>query len=155
MSKDEKGGSCMSDVFLIKVYDYEDKQISGKLFDVARNRHYEYSNLTQILLTIRHILESGTEETIEKKDVFSTASKEGEFELITGEKSWLYNKIRVFRKFKLEICFTKFNTWQGELWCIDSGTHSAFRSMLELVMLMDSELAEASAALPEAASGGR
>ncbi|MCR4600569.1 MAG: hypothetical protein K5767_02360 [Clostridia bacterium] len=135
----------MGEVFLLKVLDYKDKMISGKLFDVERNKHYDYDNLSQILMLISGILGENRAEDMQKDAVYTSASKEGYFEMVSGEKSWLLNKLRVFRTFKLSICFTNFNTWQGELWCVDTGSHNAFRSVLELMLLLNAELESAAA----------
>lgn len=145
----------MGEVFLLKVFDYKDKKIFGKLFDVERNKHYDYNNLTQILMLISGIMGENRSEDLQREAVYSSASKEGNFEMVSGEKSWLLSKLRVFRTFKLSICFTNFNTWQGELWCVDTGSHNAFRSVLELMLLLDAELESAAAGGERIASGAR
>ena len=132
----------IGNVFVIKVFDYDKKHIKGKLYDVMKNRHFDYGNMAQLLMNIKELINSKNEINLSKETVFESASKEGNFEMVAGEKVWLPDKLRVMRTFKLKICFTKFNTWQGELWCVDTEEHNAFRSVLELVMLMDEALEE-------------
>lgn len=144
----------MDNVFIIKVFDYHKKHMTGKLYDVMKNRYFDYTNMAQLLMTIKNLINSKSELKLSKESVFESASKEGNFEMVAGEKVWLPDKLRIMRIFKLKICFTKFNTWQGELWCVDTEEHNAFRSVLELVMLLDAAM-EAAKPSYKWISGGR
>lgn len=138
-------GSC---VLMVKVYSYDGKNIKGILYDVSGNLRYSYSNMTQLILRINEILNTSDEADVTKQDIFESARREGKFDLIESSKPWIFDKQRVFATFRLQIYFRKFDTWQGIIACTDSGNSNAFRSVLEMTLMMDSEL-EAVAASSE------
>jgi|GEM_PF-5103710 len=136
-----RGGS----VFLIKIYSYDGKNIRGIVYDVSSNVRYEYSNMTQLLLRIEEILEQENTSDIQKQDIFERARHESRFEMVAGSKPWIFDKMRVAATFRLQILFRKYGTWQGVLSSVDSESRNAFRSVLEMTMMMDSELQAAAA----------
>ena len=140
-------GSC---VLMVKVYSYDGKNIKGILYDVSGNLRYSYSNMTQLILRINEILNTSDEADVTKKDIFESARREGKFDLIESSKPWIFDKQRVFATFRLQIYFRKFDTWQGIIACTDSGNSNAFRSVLEMTLMMDSELEAAAASSEDA-----
>lgn len=130
-------GGC---VLMVKVYSYDGKNIKGILYDVSRNLRYSYSNMTQLILRINDILDTSDAADVTKQDIFESARHEGKFDLIESSKPWIFDKQRVFATFRLQIYFRKFDTWQGIIACTDSGNSNAFRSVLEMTLMMDSEL---------------
>lgn len=140
-------GSC---VLMVKVYSYDGKNIKGILYDVSGNLRYSYSNMTQLILRINEILNASDEADVTKQDIFESARREGKFDLIESSKPWIFDKQRVFATFRLQIYFRKFDTWQGIIACTDSGNSNAFRSVLEMTLMMDSELEAAAASSEDA-----
>ena len=140
-------GSC---VLMVKVYSYDGKNIKGILYDVSGNLRYSYSNMTQLILRINEILNTSDEADVTKLDIFESARREGKFDLIESSKPWIFDKQRVFATFRLQIYFRKFDTWQGIIACTDSGNSNAFRSVLEMTLMMDSELEAAAASSEDA-----
>ena len=140
-------GSC---VLMVKVYSYDGKNIKGILYDVSGNLRYSYSNMTQLILRINEILNASDEADVTKQDIFESARREGKFDLIESSKPWIFDKQRVFATFRLQIYFRKFDTWQGIIACTDSGNSNAFRSILEMTLMMDSELEAAAASSEDA-----
>lgn len=140
-------GSC---VLMVKVYSYDGKNIKGILYDVSGNLRYSYSNMTQLILRINEILNISDEADVTKQDIFESARREGKFDLIESSKPWIFDKQRVFATFRLQIYFRKFDTWQGIIACTDSGNSNAFRSVLEMTLMMDSELEAAAASSEDA-----
>ena len=140
-------GSC---VLMVKVYSYDGKNIKGILYDVSGNLRYSYSNMTQLILRINEILNTSDEADVTKQDIFESARREGKFDLIESSKPWIFDKQRVFATFRLQIYFRKFDTWQGIIACTDSGNSNAFRSVLEMTLMMDSELEAAAASSEDA-----
>lgn len=140
-------GSC---VLMVKVYSYDGKNIKGILYDVSGNLRYSYSNMTQLILRINEILNKSDEADVTKQDIFESARREGKFDLIESSKPWIFDKQRVFATFRLQIYFRKFDTWQGIIACTDSGNSNAFRSVLEMTLMMDSELEAAAASSEDA-----
>ena len=142
-------GGC---VLMVKVYSYDGKNIKGTILDVSRNLRYSYSNMTQLILRINDILDASdalSAEEVTKQDIFESARHEGRFDLIESSKPWIFDKQRVFATFRLQIYFRKFDTWQGIIACTDSGNSNAFRSVLEMTLMMDSELEAAVASAEE------
>lgn len=140
-------GSC---VLMVKVYSYDGKNIKGILYDVSGNLRYSYSNMTQLILRINEILNTSDEADVTKQDIFESARRKGKFDLIESSKPWIFDKQRVFATFRLQIYFRKFDTWQGIIACTDSGNSNAFRSVLEMTLMMDSELEAAAASSEDA-----
>ena len=140
-------GSC---VLMVKVYSYDGKNIKGILYDVSGNLRYSYSNMTQLILRINEILNTSDEADVTKQDIFESARREGKFDLIESSKPWIFDKQRVFATFRLQIYFRKFDTWQVIIACTDSGNSNAFRSVLEMTLMMDSELEAAAASSEDA-----
>lgn len=140
-------GSC---VLMVKVYSYDGKNIKGILYDVSGNLRYSYSNMTQLILRINEILNTSDEADVTKQDIFESARREEKFDLIESSKPWIFDKQRVFATFRLQIYFRKFDTWQGIIACTDSGNSNAFRSVLEMTLMMDSELEAAAASSEDA-----
>ena len=140
-------GSC---VLMVKVYSYDGKNIKGILYDVSGNLRYSYSNMTQLILRINEILNTSDEADVTKQDIFESVRREGKFDLIESSKPWIFDKQRVFATFRLQIYFRKFDTWQGIIACTDSGNSNAFRSVLEMTLMMDSELEAAAASSEDA-----
>lgn len=140
-------GSC---VLMVKVYSYDGKNIKGILYDVSGNLRYSYSNMTQLILRINEILNTSDEADVTKQDIFESARREGKFDFIESSKPWIFDKQRVFATFRLQIYFRKFDTWQGIIACTDSGNSNAFRSVLEMTLMMDSELEAAAASSEDA-----
>ena len=140
-------GSC---VLMVKVYSYDGKNIKGILYDVSGNLRYSYSNMTQLILRINEILNTSDEADVTKQDIFESARREGKFDLIESSKPWIFDKQRVFATFRLQIYFRKFDTWQGIIACTDSGNSNAFRSVLEMTLMMDSGLEAAAASSEDA-----
>ena len=140
-------GSC---VLMVKVYSYDGKNIKGILYDVSGNLRYSYSKMTQLILRINEILNTSDEADVTKQDIFESARREGKFDLIESSKPWIFDKQRVFATFRLQIYFRKFDTWQGIIACTDSGNSNAFRSVLEMTLMMDSELEAAAASSEDA-----
>ena len=140
-------GSC---VLMVKVYSYDGKNIKGILYDVSGNLRYSYSNMTQLILRINEILNTSDEADVTKQDIFESARREGKFDLIESSKPWIFDKQRVFATFRLQIYFRKFDTWQGIIACTDSGNSNAFRSVLEMTLMMYSELEAAAASSEDA-----
>ncbi len=136
-------------VLMIKVYSYDGKNIRGILYDVSGNLRYSYSNMTQLILIIDEILNASETTSVTKNDIFESARHEGRFDRVEGSKPWIFDKQRVFATFRLQIYFRKFGTWQGVIACTDSGNSNAFRSILEMTLMIDSELEMTTSSLEE------
>lgn len=137
-------------VLLIKVYSYDRKNIEGTLYDVSNNVRYGYSNITQLITKIEDILNTSNTRTVTRSEIFESARYEGRYDLVESSKPWILNKQRVEATFKLNICFRKFGTWQGVISCMDSGNANAFRNVMEMILMMDSELESTSISSGEA-----
>lgn len=136
-------------VLMIKVYSYDGKNIRGILYDVSGNLRYSYSNMTQLILIIDEILNASETASVTKNDIFESARHEGRFDRVEGLKPWIFDKQRVFATFRLQIYFREFGTWQGVIACTDSGNSNAFRSILEMTLMIDSELEMTTSSLEE------
>ncbi|MGN1349724.1 MAG: hypothetical protein ACI4VM_01870 [Anaerovoracaceae bacterium] len=132
---------------LVKVHRYDGKNIQGTLCDVSSNVRYVFTNMTQLIMKIEEILDTKDREPASKAEIFGLAKKEGKYEMVQGSKPWIYDKLRVFLTFKLSIRFRRFGTWQGLISCVDTGKTCAFRNVLEMTLMMDSEMEAAGTAV--------
>lgn len=128
---------------LIKVYSYKNKCMQGTIYNPFFEKEMVFENVMQLITMVERISDSlffpqkamqlrqFTDNT-ETKDKFSfdfitTADFTEEFPIAT---------------FELEIIFRQNASWQGNIVYAEQNLTSSFRSVLELLTLMDSVLSE-------------
>ena len=130
---------------LIKVYSYDNKCIKGTLHNPFFEKDVVFENLMQLITMVERISDSlfypqktmqlrqfseNETESAEESAVFdfeTTADFTDQFPLAT---------------FELEIIFRQNASWQGNIVYAEQNLTSSFRSVLELLTLMDSVLSE-------------
>ena len=125
---------------LLKVHSYKDKQPMGTIHAIGCKTIYSFKNLTQLLVSIDDIVSTPATQTISKEDIFALARSHGQFRKPDKEKVWLPDKSKSVADFRIDIHFRKFGAWQGEMTCMHSGNKGAFRSVIEMALMLDYEL---------------
>ena len=95
-----------------------------------------FESLIQFLIAVQELLED------QKTPQSYTSLRKFSEPLPAGEENGIPSRIRRGAKatFSLQVLFRQHSSWQGViLWC-DQKKEESFRSVLELVMLMDSAL---------------
>lgn len=120
---------------LICVDSYEDGVLKGRFFDAYREME-SFGSLSQFLIRMEQILEDRQEpQSYTQARTFSQL-------LHSDGKDGSLSRIRRGSRatFELQILFRQHASWQGNLIWRETGMEHSFRSVLELVMLLDSAL---------------
>ena len=128
---------------IIKVYSYHNKNIQGVLYNPFFENELVFENMMQLVtmverisdsivfpqkaMTLRHFSDTTEKDSSDSFDFETTADFSGQVSLAT---------------FELEILFRQNASWQGNIVYAEQNLSSSFRSLLELLTLMDSVLAE-------------
>ena len=126
---------------MIKVFSYDKKCMQGTIFNPFYGKEIAFDNIIQMIFMIEHISDSllypqramqlrKFQETEVHTDKFPF-----DFEITTD-----YSDLSPIASFELEILFRQNASWQGNLIYAEKNSISSFRSVLELITLLDSAL---------------
>ena len=119
----------------ICVDDYRDGILKGRFYHVSQGMS-SFQSMSQFLLKMETLLEELQEpQSYTSKRTFSTLIPSDDGSLCTSR----------FRKgeratFELQVLFRQHSSWQGVVVWKDRKTEQSFRSVLEMIFLMDSAL---------------
>jgi len=124
---------------IVRVLSYEGKNPQGTLSNPFLKGDMAFQNLTQLLLLIDDLQDnlSFPQESMESRSFCRGAPKPFRPVAAGGEAGKLPKAT-----FKINIMFRQNASWQGGIVWMEQGMESQFRSALELIMLMDSVLAQ-------------
>ena len=127
-----------SRICIVKVTSYVDKNLKGVLQSAALETDVRFDSLTQLLLLMDALFDDiNTPQKEMRPRTFLRENGEIHFpEAGTEEKA--------IAAFRIDVLFRQNASWQGNLTWLDRKEEAQFRSVLELVMLMDSALREKS-----------
>ena len=121
---------------MIYVDSYENKVPAGR-FHIASNREaHSFSSLSQLLLEInRDFDRENFPQSFSELRKFHTPSKQPDsvFSFVTQEKGETAT-------FLVRILFRQNASWQGTITWIEGNQEESFRSVLELIVLLDNAL---------------
>jgi len=120
----------------ICVDSYDDGVLSGRVYHPLREDGAAFRSLSQFLLTMEALLDDmGFPQSYQETRNFAPAKK-------TAENSTAPAKLpRGARMtFQIQILFRQHASWQGMITWVEEGREESFRSVLELVYLLDSAL---------------
>ena len=119
---------------LVCVDSYEDGVPRGRLC-LPGQPGENFRSLTQLLLRTEGLLEQGGIQSFTSPRVFAPA------EPLAAVPCVLDSPARGgIATFELRVLFRQHASWQGELFWLEKNTRRSFRSVLELITLMDSAL---------------
>lgn len=120
---------------LVCVDSYEDGVMKGRFFDPCQQSE-SFDSLAQFLIRMEQLLNHRQEpQAYTQARTFSSL-------LMPQEPGASPASIRrgLLATFELQILFRQHTSWQGRLLWRETGTEQSFRSVLELVILLDSAL---------------
>lgn len=121
--------------YILAVDSYKDGVLKGRLYSPSRDME-TFESLSQFLIKMETLLDAlHAPESFTKVRSFSAAGRSGE---MSHDPSPVQKG--ALATFELQIIFRQHTSWQGVIrWLGENAEHS-FRSVLELILLMDSAL---------------
>lgn len=121
---------------LIKVTSYKDKELCGTLSNPYFGHEMRFHNVIQFLMLVEELLDAlgYPQKAMESR---SFRPEENCCAVETVEESSAGPAVATF---KLNVLFRQNASWQGRLIWLDQKCETQFRSVLELLMLIDSVL---------------
>ena len=130
---------------LIKVYSYENKCIKGTLHNPFFEKDVVFENLMQLITMVERISDSlfYPQKTMQLRQFSENETEKTDdpasFDFVTTAD---FGDQVPLATFELEIIFRQNASWQGNIVYAEHNLTSSFRSVLELLTLMDSVLSE-------------
>lgn len=129
---------CGRNAILLSVASYENKEISGAAVCPALHRRCVFSNLTQLLLKMEDMLnELNTPQRAMELRTFGSWREQ------PSPQEERESAGPVLATMKVTVLFRQNASWQGTVEWTEQRMEAHFRSVLELIMLMDSALTAA------------
>ena len=129
---------CSRSTYVIAVTGYEDKNISGALYCPALNLTLPFSNLMQLLFRMESLMDRlNAPQRSMRQRTFQAAPREPEPDPLPSA-----DDCTPLASFSVNVLFRQNASWQGNIQWMDDHAATPFRSVLELVQLMDSVLAQ-------------
>lgn len=124
-------------MYVVCVDSYNDKILEGRIYNVLRDSSVPFKSAVDMLVKLEMLLdEAKLVQSYSIKRVFAPNMASGS---LVQAGSVEDGKLATF---SLKILFRQNASWQGSvLWC-DENSEESFRSVLELLMLMDNALSE-------------
>ena len=124
-------------MYVVCVDSYNDKILEGRIYNVLRDSSVPFKSAVDMLVKLEMLLdEAKLVQSYSVKRVFAPNMASGS---LVQAGSVEDGKLATF---SLKILFRQNASWQGSvLWC-DKNSEESFRSVLELLMLMDNALSE-------------
>jgi hypothetical protein len=126
----------------ITVYSYEGKTLRGTVSNPYFKKPAVFENAIQFVLLIDELQDTicFPRESMKTRSFSDPEEPKPVYERKTAEEAGMIG--RSLASFKLNIMFRQNASWQGNIVWIDNRTESQFRSVLELIMLLDSALTD-------------
>ncbi len=123
---------CGSRVCIIKIFSYENRNPRGIIQNPNFEQDVPFDSLTQLIFSMDELFdEIGTpQRTMAPRGFVKEAAEARETK--PGEP--------VMATFRVDVMFRQNASWQGNLIWLDKKQESQFRSVLELIMIMDGAL---------------
>lgn len=123
---------------IVKIYSYENKNMEGCLFNQYYKGEILFNNLAQLIFLIEDMLndlqypQKGMESRSFRKECENVAR--------AIKTTGCASSDGVLATFKINVLFRQNASWQGSIVWLEREMESQFRSVLELILLMDSVL---------------
>lgn len=121
--------------FILTITGYQDKHISGVLNVPLANKSYSFQNLVQLLLLMDSLMDTTN---FPQHCVEPRAFQDSQHTLVPQEVS--QKPASSLAAFEVNVMFRQNASWQGSIVWLNCALESRFRSVLELVGLMDDAL---------------
>ena len=126
---------------IIKVYSYKNKNIQGIISNPFFEQDMVFENMMQLITMVERISDSLVypQKAMQLRQ-FSGNNQNDLKEMFTFQTSADFSNMKPIATFELEIIFRQNASWQGNIVYAEQNLTSSFRSVLELLTLMDSVL---------------
>lgn len=125
---------------IIQVERYDNKNLEGTFYNLYYGVALPFENLTRLLLMMEDMMdEMDSPQAAVKSRRFGLRSKQPERDSI-AETVPQQNEPEVLATFKVKVLFRQSASWQGTIQWVEENLETSFRSVLELVKLIDSAL---------------
>ena len=126
---------------IIKVYSYKNKNIQGIISNPFFEQDMVFENMMQLITMVERIADSLVypQKAMQLRQ-FSETNQNDSKEMFTFQTSADFSNLKPIATFELEIIFRQNASWQGNIVYAEQNLTSSFRSVLELLTLMDSVL---------------
>jgi len=126
---------------IIKVYSYKNKNIQGIISNPFFEQDMVFENMMQLITMVERISDSLVypQKAMQLRQ-FSETNQNDSKEMFTFQTSADFSNLKPIATFELEIIFRQNASWQGNIVYAEQNLTSSFRSVLELLTLMDSVL---------------
>lgn len=126
---------------MIKIYSYDNKCMQGTIFNSFFDKEMVFENVMQMILMIDRISDTMLypQRAMQLRQFHDVKMPENNFSFgftTTAD----YSDRFPIATFELEILFRQNASWQGNLIYAENNRSSSFRSVLELLTLIDSAL---------------
>ena len=127
---------CGHNVVTLQVVSYHERCLKGILSGALFEGEFMFRSAIELLCLLENLMDQAkVPQRNEEPRVFRSASQPVGKEMKTGEE-----KEPVIASFQLSVMFRQNATWQGSLFWVDRGLEAHFRSVLELLNLINSAL---------------
>lgn len=126
-------------VMTIRVTSYANRCLKGRLVSPQLEHEQVFSSAVDLLLQVEHMMDqTNTPQRNEEPRSFPSVSSQ----TVASSRIEDQERAEAIAIFQLNVMFRQNTTWQGSLLWVDEGQEAHFRSVLELLRLMDSVLTE-------------
>jgi len=132
---------------IIKIISYKEKKLCGYLVNSYFKQEMYFDNLAQFIFLMDNMLNdlSYPQASMESR---SFSADECGTRVVLSENT--EKNSYALATFKLNVLFRQNASWQGNIMWVENNTEASFRSLLELIMLLDDVLSDAEESLSKA-----
>lgn len=124
---------------LLAVTSYDDQNIRGYLSNPLYGKRLYFNNLTQLLFSMDRMLDELAFPQNEMQRRTFSGRSDSSPELAAPRET----PVEPIASFKIKVLFRQNASWQGSIYWTDKESESQFRSVFELITLIDSALNDA------------
>ena len=142
---------------LICIDEYNEGEMSGRIYSMSESEPEHFSSAIKLVKQVGRIIDEGNgpQSTMKVRKFFKNKQEEeiknnqNQTDKIVDNKKVTTAKINahgIEATFRVRIMFRQNASWQGMVYWAEKNREENFRSVLELLMLIDSSFAESQAA---------
>ncbi len=120
---------------IVKIHSYEDRNPKGVLSNPFYGQDKSFSSLSQLIFLLEELQDS-----LNYPQKSTTARCFGASESRAAESQGNTEIAKALATFKVKILFRQNSSWQGNVIWVEKDEEAQFRSVLELIYLLDSAM---------------
>lgn len=123
-------------VMTIRITSYQNGRLQGRLSGVELKGELEFDSTIELLLQMQQLMDSSN--APQRNEEVRSFLGEGSLSVLNKPAS--ADKTSALATFQINVMFRQNATWQGNLLWVDVNEEAHFRSVLELLILLNSAL---------------